>query len=105
MHLQTLVRFYSFSPWIDRHRQALSVYVDWDYESYCKDCKSRHLSNGGNSEKEEALRKDWEPNHRATMAIRRATTIVDTQDRIIGWILPDLLLPRYQVEVIFHPPL
>ena len=79
-----------------------AVYVDWDYESYCEDCASRHLSNGGNSAKEQALREDWEPRHRASLRIRRAATIVDLKNRIIGWILPEVLLPTYQVLPTFH---
>ena len=74
-----------------------SVYVDWDYELYCEDCTNRHLSNGGNSEKEKALRDDWEPTYRDTLRIRRAATIVDVKNRIIGWVLPEVLLPSHQV--------
>ena len=79
-----------------------AVYVDWDYESYCHDCTSRHLSNGGNSAKEKALRDDWEPKYRSTLRIRRAATIVDLKNRIIGWVLPEVLLPDYQVLGAFH---
>lgn len=73
------------------------MYVDWDYESYCEDCTNRHLSSGGNSAKEKALREDWEPQHRSTLRIRRAATIVDLKGRIIGWVLPEILLSSYQV--------
>ena len=78
------------------------VYVDWDYEAYCEDCRSRHLSNGGNSAKEKAFREAWEPKYRNTMRIRRAATIVDLKSRIIGWILPEVLLPCYQVPKTFY---
>ena len=81
---------------------ASTVYVEWDYESYCEDCTNRHLSNGGNSAKEEALRDDWEPRHRDTLRIRRAATIVDSKSCIIGWILPEVLLPSYQVLQTLH---
>ena len=79
-----------------------AVYVDWDYESYCEDCTNRHLSNGVNSAKEKALRDHWEPKNRGTLRIRRAVTIIDLKDRIIGWILPEVLLPSYQVLQTFH---
>ena len=79
-----------------------AVYVDWDYESYCEDCANRHLSNGGNSRKEEALREEWEPKHRDTLRIRRAATIIDSKNRIIGWMLPEILLPSYQVQQPLH---
>ena len=78
------------------------VYVDWDYESYCEDCTNRHLSSGGNSRKEEALREEWEPKHRDTLRIRRAATIIDSKNRIIGWMLPEILLPSYQVQQPLH---
>lgn len=76
---------------------AALVYVEWDYKKYCEDCAHRHLSNGGNSAKEEALRNEWEPKHRGTMRIRRAATVVDLQGRIIGWVLPEILPLYYQV--------
>ena len=84
------------------HPLPSAVYVDWDYESYCEDCTNRHLSNGGNSAKEEALCDDWETRHRNTLRIQRAATIVDLKDRIIGWILPEVLLPSYQVLPTFR---
>lgn len=79
-----------------------AVYVDWDYEAYCEDCRNRHLSNGGNSAKEKAFRDAWEPKYRDTMRIRRAATIVDLKNRIIGWILPEVVLPCYQVPKPFY---
>ena len=82
-------------------RLPSAVYVHWDYQSYCEDCANRHLSSGGNSEKEKALRDDWEPKYRDTLRIRRAATIVDVKNRIIGWVLPEVLLPTYQVLQTF----
>ena len=70
--------------------------MDWDYEKYCDDCTSRHLASGGNSVKERLLRDDWEPDYRGTMIVQRAATLIHRKDRIIAWLLPEVLLPHFQ---------
>ncbi|KAK7676827.1 hypothetical protein QCA50_020233 [Cerrena zonata] len=75
------------------------VYVNWDYEEYCAECRGVKVARGDNSAKEGKLREKWGPKTRGTMRIDTPRTVVDRKGIIMTWILPEVIPQKYQEEV------
>lgn len=73
------------------------AYIDVDYEEYCKDCERRGAGRGQDSDKEARICQDWGPGDRGCLRIETPRTLVDRTGVVMGWILPEVLLPQFQV--------
>lgn len=73
------------------------AYVNVDFDDYCRDCTRRGVARGQDSIKEAAIRERWSPTDRGALCIDTPRTIVDRSGIIMAWILPGVLLPRFQV--------
>lgn len=78
------------------------VYVNWDYEEYCAECRGVKVARGDNSAKEGKLREKWGPKTRGTMRIDTPRTVVDRKGIIMTWILPEVIPQKYQVRCVSY---
>lgn len=100
-HSHILVCSPSFIDREHANRTELA-YVDVDYTQYCQDCSRLSVGIGQNSATEAAIRNTWGPTDRGTLRIDTPTTLVDRNGVIMSWILPEALLPQFQVSSLDH---
>lgn len=78
---------------------CIAVYLDWDFDEYCRDIDRLHVGQGRNKKKESLLQDRWPGMYTSAVHINNPRAIADTKGRIVAWILPGILHPALQVFI------